>query len=308
MKKIITAIALALGLAVILSACGGYSIPSDQVAVQEGRGWESKKVKGCKPANDRALFGNDEYFQFPLNEREWVAVKGGKSAGGDAGRFDVVSNDNVPMYVPVTLQFNMITECEKLIEFWTKHGKRNQAYFDEDGEYTEGWMKVLEKLVASPADATLDRIAQSYNWRDMWNDPAIKVEIEKKLTDAINSDSSLLIQRAQGKYFEDFSVVIGKFEPMNQDLALAVSLEQTNVAKAQSAEAQAKADEQKALAEVAVSQAEAAKKRAVIEGFKLEGMTAKEALQAYLESLRIEAGLNSEQPTYIVGGTNPQAK
>jgi hypothetical protein len=34
-------------------------------------------------------------------------------------------------------------------------------------------------------------------------------------------------------------------------------------------------------------------------------MTNREALEAYLESLRIEKGLNSEQPTYIVPGTKP---
>jgi hypothetical protein len=293
MKKIFL-LPLMLVMAVLLSSCGGFSVPSDQVAVQEGRGWESKKVKGCKAPNERDLWGNDAYFQFPTNEREWVAVQGGTSAGGDSGRFDIVSKDSVPMWAPVTLQFNMITDCKTLIEFWTKHGRRNQAYFDEDGNYTDGWMNVLKKLVASPADATLDRIAQKYNWREMWNDPAIKVQIEKELQEAVNADNSLLVQRAQGKYFEDFSVVIGKFEPVNQELATAVALEQTNVAKAQSAEAQAKADEAKARAEIAVNEAEAAKKRATIEGFKLQGMTAKEALDAYLESLRIEAGLNSE--------------
>ena len=304
MKKILF-LPLMLVMAVLLSSCGGYSVPSDQVAVQEGRGWEAKKVKGCKPANDRALWGNDAYFQFPLNEREWVAAKGGASAGADAGRFDIVSKDSVEMWAPVTLQFNMITDCEKLIEFWTKHGKRNGAYFDEDGNYTEGWVTMLRKLVANPADSTFERLAQQYKWREMWQDPAVKVQLEKQMADAINSDNSLLVQRAQGKYFEDFSVVIGKIEPKSAALAEAVAAEQTNVAQAQSAEAQAKADEQKALAEIAVNEAEASKLRAKILGFKLPGMTDKEALDAYLESLRIEAGLNSEQPTYIVPGTKP---
>lgn len=293
-KKILVPFMLLM--AVMLSSCGGFSVPSDQVAIQEGRGWESKKVKGCKDPNERDLFGNDAYFQFPTNEREWVALKGGTDAGGDSGRFLSVTDDSVEMYLPVTLQFNMITDCDTLKEFWTKHGRRNQAYFEEDGTYTDGWITVLKKLVADPADATLDRIVQEYKWRDVWNDPATKTEIEKRLSEAVNSDNSLLVQRAQGKYFEGFSVVIGAPQPVNAELAQAVSLEQTNVAKAQSAEAQAKADEAKALAEVAVAKAEAAKREAEIAGYG--------NVDNYLKYLCVSSGTgcNPWQPTYLYGG------
>lgn len=291
MKKLLLLLPFGLALAVLLSACGGYSIPSDQVAIQEGRGAEAKKVKGCKASNERAWFGNDEYFQFPTNEREWVAAK----EGGDSGRFGIVSKDSVEMLAPVTLQFNMITDCETLKEFWTKHGKRNQAYFDEDGEYTDGWMRVLQKLVAAPADSTFERIAQKYNWREMWNDPAVKVQIENEMKEAVNSENSLLVQRAQGQYFEDFSVVIGKIEPKNEELATAVAAEQTAVAKAQSAEAQAEADKAAAQAQIAVSEAIASKKRAEIDGYG--------SIENYLKYLCLteQTNCNPYQPTYVYG-------
>ena len=103
-------------------------------------------------------------------------------------------------------------------------------------------------------------------------------------------------------------VGLSNYDALLKDPALkdAIANEQTKVADGQAREAEAKADKAVAEAEKAVKEAEAANKRAVIEGFRLQGMTAKEALDAYLESLRIEAGLNSKQPTYIVSGTQPQ--
>lgn len=276
---------------ILLSSCG-FSTPSDMVAVQEGKGWEAKKVKGCKAPNERAFWGNDKYAYYPTNEREWVATGQDSS---DAGRMKSVTNDNVEMYIPVTIQFNMITDCDTITEFYMKHGRRNKAYFDENGDYDQNWVNMLEKLVATPTDATLDRIIQDYNWRDVWNDPATKTEMETKLTAALNSDTSLLVQRAQGKYFEDFSVLIGKPSPVEDALAQAVAAEQTSVATAKSAEAQASAEEAQALAEVAVSKAEAAKKEAEINGYG--------NVDNYLKFLCLttQDNCNPYQPTYIVG-------
>lgn len=281
---------LAVAAAVILSSCG-FSTASDMVAVQEGRGWEAKKVKGCKNPNERSLVGNDHYAYYPTNERYWEAT-GADSA--DAGRMKSVTNDNVEMYIPVTLQFSMITDCETIKEFHLKHGRRSGAYLNEDGEYDQAWLDMLERLIATPADATLDRIIQDYNWRDVWNDPATKTAMEKSLTEAVNSSNSLLVQRAQGKYFEDFTVLIGKPQPVNEELARAVAAEQTAVATAKSAEAQAKAQEAQALAEVAVAKANAEKKRAEVAGYG--------GIENYIKLQCVEAGCNPYQPTYLYGG------
>ena len=297
MKKKLAVVATVAS-ALLISSCG-FSTPSDMVAVQEGRGAEAKKVKGCKAPNERGFWGNDHYAYYPTNEREWVAT-GQDSA--DAGRFKSVTNDNVEMYIPVTIQFSMITDCETITDFYMKHGRRNKAYFDEDGNYDSNWINTLEKLVATPADAALDRIIQNHNWRDVWNDPSTKTEIEKAFTESLNGDASLLVQRAQGKYFEDFSVLIGKPEPVQDALAAAVAEEQTAVATAKSAEAQAAAQEAQALAEVAVAKAEAAKKRAEIAGYS-------DVNENYLRFLAVNNGINPWQPTYLVGGGQvPNAK
>ena len=209
------------------------------------------------------------------------------------------------------MRFTLITECETLKDFYTRYARRYGVEFKNEGtrgdgaNYNEQWITLLRKLVADPSDATLDRIIQDYDWRKVWNDPATKVEIEQRLNEALQSDSSLLVQTAKGSFFDGISVLVGKPEPVNPDLAAAVAQEQTNVAQAQAEEAQAKADKAKAEAQTAVAKAEAVKQQATIRGYQLEGMTAEEAMRAYNEAQLIAQGGNPYQPTYIVGGTVP---
>lgn len=290
-------IALLVGaLLMSLTACGGYSVASDLTAVQVGAGAEAKKVKGCKPPNERAWFGNDNYYYYPLNERYWEA----QQEGGDGGRFSVITKDSVKLLMPVTIQFNFKTDCDTLTEFYTKFGRRSTAYLKESGEpeNNDQWNKMLKSLVATPADTTLDRIIQDYNWRDVWQDPATRTEIESKLQEALTSASSLMVQRAQGEYFEDISVLIGQPSPPDE-LVAAVEAEQTAVAKARAAEAQAAAEEAQARAEVSVAQAQADKQREVIRGFGGE--------ENYLIAQCIKTpGCAPYQPTYVVGGSVPK--
>lgn len=283
--KIITGVA---GLG-IMTACG-YNVPSDMVAVHVGSGpFESKKIKGCVNPGERALTGNDKYVLLPgpSNQREFDAT-GQKDS--DAGVMTSVTKDNVLMNIPVTVRFSIKGDCENLKAFYTNYIRRYGVEFKEDGSYNDKWDSVVRKLVGDPADATLDRIVQNYDWRKVWNDPGTKTEIEKKLQEALSSNNSLMVQTANGDYFDGISVVVGQPAPARQELADAVSLEQTNVAKAQSSEAQAKADTAKARAEVAVAEAEAAKKRAEIAGFG--------DIDSYLKAKMIANGLNPYQPSY----------
>jgi hypothetical protein len=276
-------------LIVVLVSFRGYSVPSDMVAVHVGAGpFEAKKVKDdCIPSSSRAFLTNDSYPMFPTSEREWDATG---QDGSDAGRMQSVTKDSVQMYVPVTVRFTLITECEKLKEFYTRYARRYGVEFEDDGSYNDAWITLLRKLIADPSDATLDRIIQDYNWRAVWNDPATKVDIEKRLNDALSADVSLLTQTAKGTFFDGISVLVGKPEPVNQDLAKAVAAEQTNVAKAQSEEAQAKADKAKAEAQTAVAVAEAKKQQAIIDGYG--------GVEPFLKHECIQAGCNPYQPNY----------
>ena len=57
------------------------------------------------------------------------------------------------------------------------------------------------------------------------------------------------------------------------------------------------------MAQTAVAKAEADKQQAIIDGYRLDGMTAQEAVRAYNEAALIAAGGNPWQPQYIIGST-----
>lgn len=297
------------GLVVTLTGCG-YNIPPNMVAIHVTAGpFESKKVEGCVDPSSRKFWTNDDYPLFPTSEREWDATGQANSDAVDiAGKpttFQSVTKDNVIMDIPITVRFTLITECDTLKDFYVKYAQRYGARFDSDGTYNDAWETLLRKLMADPSDQTLDRIVQAYNWRNVWNDPDTKVKIEQAMNEALNGESSLLVQTAKGKYFEGISVLIGSPRPDNAELAASVAQEQQLVAQAQSEEAQARADKARAQAQIKVSEAEAAKQRATIEGFMLKGMSPAQALKAYNQSQAIAAGQNPFQPTYVIGGTLP---
>jgi len=279
-------VGMGLVLAVLLSSCG-YSVPSDMVAITVGSGpFEAKKVKDCKPPSDRGFWTNDSYNYFPTSEREWDATG---QQGSDAKPFQSVTDDKVIMEIPVTVRFSLKTDCEDLKDFYVKYARRYNVKFENDGTYNDEWLTLLRKLVADPADQTLDRIVQDYRWQDVWNDPSTKAEIEQKMTTALRSDNSLLVQTAHKSYFDGISVLIGKPIPPTQ-LASAVADTQTRVAKAQAEEAQAQADVTKAEAQTKVAVAEAKKQQAVIQGYG--------GIENYLKHECIQAGCNPYQPSY----------
>jgi len=288
---------LLIAAALLLGGCG-YSIPPDMVALRVGAGpFEPKKIKECIPANDRKLFWetNDSYYPFPTSEREWDAT--GKK-GSDSSPFTSVTKDNVVMQIPVTVRFTIKTDCKTLKKFYTNYVRRYGAEFDTDGSYNDQWETLLRKLVADPADQTLDRIVQGYDWRKVWNEPKTKVAIERQFNKALTSKQSLMVQTAKASYFDGISVLVGTPTPERPELRNAVALEQQAVADARSKEAEASARAAQARAELAVAQAEAAKKRQEIDGYP--------SVDDYLRNKAIQQGLNPFMPTYIWGGNSPR--
>lgn len=287
MKKVLLLIAATL----VLGGCG-YNIPPDMVALRVGAGpFEPKKIKECIPANDRKLFWetNDSYYPFPTSEREWDATG---QKGADSKRFTSVTKDNVVMRIPVTVRFTLKTDCRTLKRFYTQYVRRYGAEFETDGTYNDQWETLLRKLVADPADQTLDRIVQKYNWRVVWNDPKTKVAIEREFNQRLTARNSLMVQTAKATYFDGISVLVGTPTPDRAELRNAVALEQQAVADAKSKEAEASARAAQARAELAVAQAEAAKKRQEIDGYP--------DVESYLRARAIQNGLNPWQPTYVV--------
>lgn len=272
----------------VLAGCGGYNVPPDMVALRVGAGpMEAKKIKDCIPANDRQWFWqtNDAYYPFPTSEREWDFTGGN---GSDSGPFTSVTKDNVIMKIPGNIRFTVKTDCTTLKKFYSKFVRRYGAEFGFDGSYNEQWTILLRKLVADPADQTLDRIVQKYTYRKVWNDPATKVAIEREFNQRLSAKNSLLAQTAKGTYFDGISVLIKTPILDNPSLANAIAQEQQAVASANSAKAKAEAEVMQRRAEVEVKKAEAAKRAAVIAGYP--------SIDAYLKDRMIQRGLNPEQP------------
>jgi regulator of protease activity HflC (stomatin/prohibitin superfamily) len=168
-------------------------------------------------------------------------------------------------------------------------------------EYKDPWLTMLDFVIGKPLDQALDRASQDYKWRELWNDPKVKLAVEQQVSQSLGV---LVNRQADGDFFEDFSVLIQKPDPTNTALKQAVAEEQAAVAQANSEaakataqEAQAKADAAKANAQVAVAQAEAKKQKALIDGYG--------GPENYRCIYLADKGLNCAQPTYVVSGTAP---
>ncbi len=288
-------IAMAIGsIAVIgsMTACG-VTTQESTVKIQVGAGpFDDPKVKKCidSGVKDNSPT-NDDYYDYPASERDLDATG---QEGADQQPITVVSKDNAEMAIPITLRFNMITDCETLGKFFKAYGQRYNAYLDEDGTATSGWNTMLRKLMYDPMDTTLDEIAKKYNWRDLYNNAAAQNELVTTLKESIGE---IVNENAKGEYFENYVVLMKKPVPTNPELVSAIASEQAAVASAASAEAEAKAKEAQARAEAATARAEALKQQAIITGYG--------SFENYALAQAIEAGLNPFQPTYLVPGTKP---
>lgn len=290
-------------LALALTGCATASTPPDLEAVHySGGAISAKKFKDCLDPSTRSGFDpGDKYIGYPVRQVSYDATGGSDS---EAAPFKVVSKDNAEMTVPATITFRLKADCPTLRKMHETIGARYDAGFDASGsssDTNEGWVAMLNYVIGKPLDTALDRMAQQYKWRDLWNDPKVKTALERQVNASIQG---LVTRQAGGDFFTDFSVLIQKPDPVAEGLKQAVALEQTQVAKANAAKARAEADKAAAEAQVAVARARAETKQADINGYRLPGLSPKDALDGYLRSQMVKRGLNPEQPTYLVNGTN----
>lgn len=279
----------AIVLALVATACGtvGKTAP-DQIAIHYSDGmWENQEFKDCLQPSKRERTGmGDVYYYYPANQR-FLDATGGPNKDFDP--ITVVSKDNVELRIPITVNFFLKTEdCNVLRTFHEQVGRRFEAWMGEgDTKTSDGWKRMLDVIIRQPLDTTLDRIAQGYNWRDLYNDPQAKTEIERQ----VNEQIATLVKRQTNneEFFRNWSALVQKPTPVNQDLANAIAAEQNSVADARAREAKARADRAAAEAQVAVARAEAAKERELIKVLGLEG---------YLRLKAIQAGMNPFQPQY----------
>ncbi len=289
----LAAVAVLLPLGAITS-CTSASTAADEIALHyEGGPLSSKRFKECVAPSARQYDGpGDQHFYYPANQRVFDFT--GKE-GSDAVPITVVSRDNVELSVPGSINFSLNTECEVLRRFHERIGNRYQAYMD-DGKggrlQSAGWVRMLNLYIGRAADTTMDRIAQQYTWRELYNNPAVKEKMEQE----VNEQIADLVQRqtdGDDVFFQNFASLIQKPEPPDE-LKAAITQEQTKVAQANAARAEADAKRAQVAAEVAVAEQEA---RKVATRVRALGGT-----EAYLKERLIDRGGNPYQPTYG-GGT-----
>jgi hypothetical protein len=264
-KRTLTAVAALAGAAMVATGCSNVSTDSDETALHyKGGPLSSTKFANCVSPSQRNVDGPaDKHFTYPTSQRTFDATGGGAA---EADPFTVVSKDNAEMKVPVTVTFTLKADCKTLQAFHERLGNRYAAYWEsgsdrEDG-IPAGWINLLNFVIGKPLDTTLDRVSQGYNWRDLWNNPAAKAELEK----AVDTDLAAQVKRqAGGDFFDIGEVLVQKPEPANAELKNAVSAEQSSVAKANSQLAEARAQEAAANAQIAVARAKAAATKAEID-------------------------------------------
>lgn len=290
MKRLIIAMA---AVALMATGCSSVSTGPDQVALKYESGqFASKKFIDCIPVSTREREWDPslDYFLYPANQRVFDFT--GRE-GADAGVITVATKDSIQMAVPGLVRFTLNTDCEALREFHEKIGNREAAYFEEADKPSDGWRRVLEQFIGRQIDATLDREALAYNWREIYTDPAAKARLDKAVAENLQE---LVNANTEGdtQFFNILSVQLQKPEPP-QELLQALASEQTSIAQANAAKSKAEADVATARAQIELEKANAAKRQAEIAGYG--------SVEEYNRAKAIEKGINPYQPTYVV----PQA-
>lgn len=296
----------------LLSVVRTVASPADEVAVHKGGGViEAPNSKGCVAANSREIRRpGDKYFWYPASQRTYNFTGGD---GADHAAFNVVSKDYQPLDVPGSVEFTLNVDCEVLTRFHDSIGNRYAAYYTSSDEWDDtprGWQTMLDLYFAPALDATLDRVAKKYTWKELYADPTIKDEMNK----AVNEQLAALIQQkmpGEDEFFKGFSALIQQPQPAD---TLVKALGDEEAAKAQAAAAKAKAvadaetQQAKAIAEAEAAkqaaQAQVAVKEAEAKIAKLEAQIREQEIEPfgsvkeYNNWLAIREGLNPYQPTY----------
>lgn len=283
-KKGLTACMLALA-ALAMTGCSVSTQP-DQVALAYNDGpFSPRTFDKCIPVSKREVQGpSDVAFVYPANQRT-DDFTGNK--GSDRGPFGVVSKDGVELAFPGNLQFLLETECETLRQFHEKIGFRYDAYFD--GNNSEGWNKnVLPKYIEQPLQTALAGAASQYNWRELYNDPKVRIAVQEAVKESL---PRFVNDQTEGdkEFFKGFVLTLQVPQPP-QALKDAITNEQTVVAQANAAKAQATAQVEQAKAETRVAEERAKQKAAETRGYP--------NIDAYLKDRLIEKGGNPFQPSY----------
>lgn len=297
-----------LGVLMVATGCSAATEP-DEVGLQYDDGpTASKRFEECIGTGERNWHGFGDFARLYPASQSNLVFSGADDA--DAGRITFVTKDGIEMAVSGVLNFRLNTSCKKveidgeeykggvLQYFHELIGNRYKAY-DEDGERSDGWNKVLNIYLAKPLDTAVDRAGQQYTYQELYNDAAKKATWE---TDVLELLPGLVDRQTDGEdvsFFTDYALTLQKPDPP-QAIKDALLEQQKAVAEANAAKAKADAQVAQAVAETEVAKQEALKQQALVSGFG--------SFENYIQFVMAGYGLNPFQPQYIIGGTQAPEK
>ena len=282
------AIALAAA-AVALAGCSEVGAGQQAVEVDS---FGDPVVSGCAKEETQVGVMTVDLYRYPARQISWDASDDPNTTP-ERGPYDVLSKDQTYMKVPVTIQMDLTTDCEKLKNFHRDYGTKYSGWLGDEGEVSQGWKDLLTYVISQPTEIALTAISRNYDYGQIWNEETVRIEYQKKLLEELPKESA---RRTGGQeYFTNFRVDVLKPYPADERIRNAKSNEISAAAEANTKkitaeadanarEAAAKAEERANIAEAAAQRAEAEKKRAEIAGFG----TGPEAVDAWLRSMCID--------------------
>lgn len=306
MKKMILAITLALALMLGMSACTGDDVtdPSVTTLRYEGGSTVGRDFKECVPAGTK-LATDDTLYPYPNTQRQDMWDSTNKAADHPSLGEETSLTDaaGVPLTAQVNVQFFLNTDCKPvkvgdktykggvLQAYHELVGKTRHAYFNDDGTYPQGWIDAMNYYISPQVESFLADATRQYGAEALWqNKDGIRQKIADDLTAAlpklVNDNMETDLQ-----FYENFKVQITSFTPDGEFLNL-YKERQAAAVKAQTAQDNAAAQVAEANANTDVATAEANTLQATIKGYG--------SVEAYLQHLAIEAGLNPFQPNGTV--------
>ena len=278
-----------------LTACS--SVPAGQQAV-EVDSWGSPTVGNCVKEESQVGTFTVDLKRYPARAISWDA---NNDPGAERGPYLALSNPTAQaeMAIPVTITFDLTTDCEKLKQFHRDYGTKYQGWVDEQSGTSDGWNQLINYTVSQPAEQAVINVTQKYPWQKVWNDEGVRGEYKESAA------------RTGGvEYFTNFQVTVGKPYPTNESLRQSAEQQQANAAAAEAERIKltAQADAEKAAAEsqrdAAIAKKAAEEAQAQVRAAEIAGFgTGPGAVDAYLRNQcrRVET-CHQYDPSPIIAG------
>jgi len=168
--------------AMLFAGCASYSPDVDQTAVEQN-GYlifkSDKNLVGCHRAGTSGYGGvGNQMFYYPAGQRTFSFT--GTSTESEEDPIPVVTKDGQTLHIPGFIKFTLTSNCQDLWDFHRKVGMKYQAYTEE------GWKAFLNDYLGVAVNSALNDATGTVNWRDLYQDAAIRGKIESNLTTILN--------------------------------------------------------------------------------------------------------------------------